>query len=507
MYKIQRLDSGIERSILIGLIVDDMFLTEAVEIINPTHFRVPAFGLASKWCSEFWEEFSEAPKLHFKDIYESKKRAQEFSEEISIELESLFADLSQEYVENPQINRNYLLKQLEKLMRSRSLLALGEDLIASASRDSEEAESLLYSYKPVTREAISWSDPFALTDSQLEAMESDSDVLFRFPGAMGELIGPIERDSFIGIQAPEKRGKTWYLMEFALRGVLNRCNVAFFSVGDMSELQVWRRIYGWVLKSSRRYGGRETLVPVLDCKKCQRGECDFVDEEPIMDRDGKLLSFEHAQDHTPCTKCLKDVKNSIEFESSLWYVKEKILPFLPGLAREKLLQLSKRCGGKQLRLKCFPSNSANVKTIKNLLDVWEKKDSWIADVVVIDYADILAPEDSRESETRHQINKTWASLRGLSIEKSIAVITATQAAKTSYTKSQQDTTDVSEDKRKLGHVTSMLGINQTREEKKAQITRFSQLIRREDDFDMFENVVCLQCLKMSRPLLQSYWLR
>ena len=36
----------------------------------------------------------------------------------------------------------------------------------------------------------------------------------------------------------------------------------------------------------------------------------------------------------------------------------------------------------------------------------------VPDVVMIDYADILSPEDSREAETRHQINTTWATMRG-----------------------------------------------------------------------------------------------
>jgi len=149
---------------------------------------------------------------------------------------------------------------------------------------------------------------------------------------------------------------------------------------------------------------------------------------------------------------------------------------------------------------------ANVRTIRTILDLWERRDGWVADMVVIDYADILAPEDGRE-ETRHQINTTWASLRGLSTERSIAVVTATQAAKTSYSKSNQDMGDVSEDKRKLGHVTSMLALNQTVEEKKMGLMRVGQLVKRDDDFVSRANVVCLQCLEVSRPLLSSYWLK
>ena len=506
MYKVKEFDSTLERRIVIGMVVSDDFLSEAQTLFQPEYFRVPALRTAAGWCIKYWGEFGKSPGSHFQDIYESKRRTGEVPDEFTEELEAVFSSLSKEFVENPNLNPRYLLKQMEQLMRSRSLLQLGEDIVALASQDKvDDAELSLSQFKPVRREGISWSNPFDLSDNQMEDVFKEGDALFRFPGPLGELIGPIERDSFIGLQAPEKRGKTWFLWEFALRGVLNRCNVAFFSVGDMSDVQNWRRVFGWVLRSSKRWGGKETLVPVMDCKKAQKGECDDCDQEPVMTSDGKLLPFDQAPYHQPCIKCLKD--DPYNFIGSRWYKRELIPDYSPGKARQLLANLSKRCAGKTIRLQCYPSYQANVRKIRTMLDIWEKRDGWIADMVVIDYADILAPEDEREAETRHRINTTWGTLRGLSTERGIAVITATQAAKTSYTKTQQDTTDVSEDKRKLGHVTAMIGLNQTPEEKKSKLMRVSNLIVREDDFDSRRNVVCLQCLEMSRPLLGSFWLK
>jgi len=506
-YEIRKFDASLERRIVIGMIVSAEFLAEAAPMFRPDLFRVPALRTLAKWCVRYWSEYGKPPAVHIQDIYESKRRAQEVADEQAPEIETLLAGLSNEYIANPNLNHRYLLQQMERLMRSRSLLALGEDLVTLASTENvEDAELVLAGYKPVVREGISWSDPFRLSEEQQEAIFTDGDVLFRFPGAVGNLIGPIERDSFIGIQAPEKRGKTWWLWEFALRAVLNRCNVAFFSVGDMSAPQNWRRVYGWVLRSSKKRSGRNTLVPVLDCRLNQTGECrDCPDQDVVMLNDGKLLELDEVPDHEPCTRCLKE--DPRRFVGSRWYKRERVPDFNLARAQAYLQQLSRRTGGKTIRLMCYPSNQANVRTIRTMLDLWEKRDGWVADVVVIDYADILASEDLREAETRHRINATWAALRGLSTERSIAVITATQAAKTSYQKSNQDMSDVSEDKRKLGHVTSMLALNQTIEEKRAGLMRVSQLVVREDDFDNHTNVVCLQCLPMSRPLLNSYWLK
>lgn len=505
MYKVREFDGTIERRIVVGMIVSTDFLAEAQTLFQESLFRAPALRTAARWCLEYFGEFGEAPNSHFRDIYESRVRSGELSEEMTDELEVIFSHLSEEYLSNPQLNVRYLLRQLEDLMKARALLALGEDLISLVGENEiAEAESALHSFQPVSRAAISWSDPFALQNSQVDALSKEANILYRLPGALGDLIGSVERDSFIGLQAPEKRGKTFFLWEFALRGVMNRCNVAFFSLGDMSDVQNWRRVFGWVLRSSRRSAGKEVFVPVVDCLRGQKGECSDCDQEPVFAKDGRLLPPQDAPDHVPCTRCLRDRKS--EFIGSYWYEKQIIAPFLPGLAQEKMRTLSKRFGGKSIRLQCYPAGQANVQTIRNVLDIWEKRDGWVADVVVADYADILAPENNKERETRHQINATWMALRGLSTERSIAVITATQAAKTSYGKSQQDTTDVSEDKRKLGHVTSMIGLNQTPEEKRAKIMRVSQLLNREDDFDSYRNVIVLQCLQMSRPLLHSYWL-
>ena len=919
-YEIRKFDTNLERRIVIGMIVSAEFLSEAVGMFRPDLFRVPALKTIAKWCIRYWGEYGKNPGMHIQDIYESKRRTNEVSDEQESEIEAVLSNLSNEYISNPNLNHRYLLQQMERLMRSRALLALGEDLVALASTEKvEEAELALAGFKPVAREGISWSDPFNLSDDQIDLIFADGDVLFRFPGAVGELIGPVERDSFIGIQAPEKRGKcesgrsrvlmangeylqlsavvasgrtdivsldestgrfiptkvadfwdngikpvyairtksgrdveitsnhplltvdgwkelselsvgefiavpretpffgvlhlnpymvrmlayfiadgslstgsvgftkddselqedftkcveffgcrvywkgiqatvfnseqnarihgknyvknilesqgllgklsydkyipdliyrgdkesvamflktlfscdgwvssngadigfavanqylakqvhhlltrfgivsklrykenehagawaveirdydnmkrfldeigfmgtkadralkalekktkikrsfldripwqiakrfldslraecvqkgidiyktygrrkiealilqtnkkqplmwqsfvgmegsasfkkylnnqvlwdeiveisyagevqtydltvekyhnfvsenivvhnTWWLWEFALRAVLNRCNVAFFSVGDMSAPQNWRRVHGWVLRSSRKRSGRNTLVPVMDCRLNQLGECrDCPNQDPVMMADGKLLELDEAQDHEPCIRCLKE--DPRRFIGSRWYKRERVPDFQPHRAKALLQQLSRRTGGKAIRLQCYPSNQANVRTIRTMLDLWEKQDGWVADVVVIDYADILAPEDAREVETRHRINATWAALRGLSTERSIAVITATQAAKTSYNKSNQDMGDVSEDKRKLGHVTSMLALNQAPGEKKMGLMRVNQLVVREDDFDSRDNVVCLQCLAMSRPLLGSYWLK
>jgi len=509
MYQIKKFDSSLERRIIIGMIVSEEFLPNAQAMFRPELFRVPALATAAQWCLSYWAEFGTAPAHHFQDIYDSKVRAGEVPEEYTEEFDSVFSTLSKEFIDSPNLNVNYLVKQMERLMRARSLLALGEDLVATSSQEQiEEAELLLADFKPIKREGINWSDPYNLSEDQIAAASKDSDVLFNFPGVFGDVVGPVERGSFIAIQAPEKRGKSWFLQEFAIKGLLERCNVAFFSVGDMSDVQIWRRFFGRYLGTSKKYSGKTVKVPVPDCFLCQSGECKDhgVDDNPeVCSSDGKaIVEYDPSIPYTPCALAGRVTGRCEQCIPTVWYKMEKLPIFDEHLGAAILKQRTKPFAGKTMRIQCYPSLQANVKTIKTMLDIWEKTDGWIADMVIIDYADILAPEDERERETRHRINTTWASLRGLSMEKNIAVITATQSSRASYSREIQVMEDVSEDKRKLSHVTTMLILNQTPEQKKRKLMLVSNLLRRDEDFNSRETVTCAQSLEKSKPILFSF---
>ena len=108
------------------------------------------------------------------------------------------------------------------------------------------------------------------------------------------------------------------------------------------------------------------------------------------------------------------------------------------------------------------------------------KEGWEPDVIVIDYADILKPEAHCKTwEYRQQINETWKVLRRISQTFHILVVTATQTSASSYNSPTIKKTDFSEDKRKAAHITGMLGINQTSEEKSQGIYRLNWVFLRD----------------------------
>jgi hypothetical protein len=127
-------------------------------------------------------------------------------------------------------------------------------------------------------------------------------------------------------------------------------------------------------------------------------------------------------------------------------------------------------------------------------------------VVVIDYADILAPEPGATKEDyRHQINVTWQALRRLSQDYHVLVVTATQSDASSYGARILRREHFSEDKRKYAHVTGMVGINQTEEEQGKGIFLLNWILLREGSYSPGRCVHVAGCLAIANPAIVSAW--
>jgi hypothetical protein len=145
-----------------------------------------------------------------------------------------------------------------------------------------------------------------------------------------------------------------------------------------------------------------------------------------------------------------------------------------------------------LKLACYPNGTMSVAGILRLLRDWERRLGWVADVVVIDYADILAAPEGIH-DPREKIDATWRELRALSEWYHSLVVTATQSDADSYNVRTMGMSNFSNDKRKLAHVTGMVGLNQTREEKAVDLLRLNWVVKREDESDAFRCLHAAGC--------------
>jgi len=154
----------------------------------------------------------------------------------------------------------------------------------------------------------------------------------------------------------------------------------------------------------------------------------------------------------------------------------------------------------RFKLECAPSGSMSVPDMLNKLDNLEHYDDFVPDVIITDYADITRSEN--RGEKRHQIDEIWLGHRFISQERNCLVLTASHSNKATFDRDIRQG-DLSEDYRKLNHVTWAGALNQNEEENEQGIMRLSVLADRYQRFNGMNEAKVLQCLDIGQVCLDS----
>ncbi|MFA7538706.1 MAG: hypothetical protein WCY96_07100 [Candidatus Cloacimonadaceae bacterium] len=510
-----------ERYIITGLIVSREYIDRIRKFWDLSFIESPELRQIGAWCIEYYDKYSKAPDSFIEAIYLDKLRTGAIHGSEAQYIEEILTSLSDEYGRGEKFNVAYLYDQTVKYFKARRLEMHNAqvDALIKAGRV-DEAEELAQSFNSGIQEEEIGLD-LASDDALNRVERAFSDISQRvitYPGALGEMWNDqLVRGAFFTLLAPEKRGKTFMLLELAMRAIRQKFNVAFFEAGDMTEAQILKRICVYIARrSDREKYCRDHFQPVADCVLNQLDLCDRADRncdhgifnvslkdfyryrERYVDIDTFSAKFEEFPEYEPC-----ESKSCDEKQGTVWIRKiKKTNPLTGKEAREELQKFFYRYK-RRFRLAVYPAKILTVNEIKNVLDSWERRDRFIPDVIIVDYADLLT---ANISDYRHRQDHIWAALRGLSQERYALVITATQADAASYTKGRLSVSNFSEDKRKLAHVTAQYGLNQdpAGREKKLGIMRINEIVVREGEFSTDNEVLILQDLFIGRPFLGSF---
>lgn len=96
-----------------------------------------------------------------------------------------------------------------------------------------------------------------------------------------------------------------------------------------------------------------------------------------------------------------------------------------------------------------------------------KKKGIFPDLIVIDYADIMAP-DIRSKERRHDFSSIYQGLRAIAKEHNVAIWTASQSNRASFKKNTMKMDDISEDWGKAMIADYIIGLSQSEFDRKAK---------------------------------------
>lgn len=469
--KRKKVESKVEEKIITSMIMSKEFLGQIVPQLDLDLIKANHFKQIAKWCVRYYHKYQDAPRGQIETMYHSWVSKGKAKEETVEAVHDILEKMSDSYEENESINVPYLLDEASEHLSLLKFEQLRDNLDnALLENDHTIAQDTIDSFRAVALGKNKGIDVLRDKESLKNAFSASADPLFAVGSGDTQRFfeHSLARDNLIAVLAPEKRGKTFWCVEFTIRALMARRKVALFEVGDMSESQIIKRI-----------GVRFTGRPMFK-KDC--GRIRVPTKIRKLRGEDVQLKYEHRTIEKPTTA-------KASYEAFQKFMRRF------GISKDKTY----------LMTSCYSNSSINVAGITAQLDRWELENDFVPDVIIIDYADILASEPGIANyDTRDKVNETWKALRRLSQDKHCLVIAPTQADAASYGLETLTASNFSEDKRKLAHVTGMLGLNQTVDEKQMGVMRLNWIVLRESAFAIDRCLYVGQCLKIGRSYCCGY---
>lgn len=457
-----------ERQTIVGMIMQKSILGPIAARWAPPGFFASAWlNLIGTWAVEHYRKYGAAPKGAIENYY--RVWAEEHSgERDTIDMiGQLLVSLDDEWDRlRERMEPDHLMDVAEDLFNR---VVLKRDLErATAYADTgqvDKAREVLDRSRKVEIGANAGLDVFT-ADAEFEhAIEHAKERLIEYePGSAlhGFFGDTFYRGGFVALWGKQKIGKSYLLQELVWTAVEQKRRVAYFECGDSTQQEVLERLAARIAGrpiEAERYRVPLTMQTYPETRK--PADVTFDDRETF----------------------------------------ERMSPVEERRARR---ELGRRVGVDRFKLSCHSSLSLSVERAESILDVWQR-DDWFPDVIVFDYADIMAPSESvRRMEKRDQVNDTWIRLRRLSQERHCLVLTLSQIKADEFKEWLLDRSAFGEDNRKLSHPTSVIGINQSPQEKENGCYRLNYIVGRTLKF--FSEKKCLYtagCLAIGRPFVLS----
>jgi len=448
-----------ERRIVMYMIVSTEFLEGLRGVVEARLFSSNYARLVATWVLEFFRISSVAPGKAIVDVYQ--RNAEDVQDDDKEIVSKFLTSVSEDWKSAEPRNVAYEIEGAVKYLKLRSLSRLVDKLKNSVTEGNPaNGEKAIGDFRRVERVSGSGLDMFnpdnAFRISNiLNARERE---LFRFQGAFGEVVGPINECEFGAFLAPPKRGKTWGLLHTAQRAYLSDLDVLFVSL-EMKEQEVTERLWRMV-----------EGVPRYDSILSMPHFYDFGEKN----KDGCRIEF--------TTESRKAMDSSVETI----------------LKRQNFY--SNRFNGK-LRVECYNPTQFSPKDLRTSLKNYQDHEGWFPKVICVDYADIMR-SDSGEKDERARINSIWLGLNSIRLEFNLCMFSASQAGRETVKGKEVQAGDMSEDIRKLAHVTRLITLNQSEEEQAKGIMRANQKVARSQGTNHAQACI-LQNLDIGRFYLDS----
>lgn len=428
------LSRAVQETLLVLLCFDDRHARYVRSVVDLSLFE-SSYREIAKACYEYLDRYGEPPRDHIDEQLDhllegdDRQKAYHFSE--------LLTYLHQS---KDGVNADYALDRLNTFVRHQSLkrsILEAVDILQTESDDAPDRAEKIILDGVRTRTQVFDSGTF-LSDYGRALRFLDTDAREVFPTGVKELdqrgLGPLRGGMYLFI-APPKGGKSFFLVNLAKRAMLRRYRVCHISL-EMSEEEM-----------AQRYMQSLFAIPK---RKAQQSITRFV-----TDSLGRLSSIDQQSSNPSMSLQDADISSKI---------------------KKKADKFKKRLSNIVIRQ--FPTGSLTVQGLAAYLDMLEDTRGFIPDLLILDYADLMKVQSENY---RIELGQVYKELRGLAVERNVALATASQSNREGAMSKRVRHTNVAEDFSKIGTADIVLTFSATDMERENGLGRIYVDAARNDE--------------------------
>ena len=365
------------------------------------------------------------------------------------------------------VNAEYVVSRAQDFVRSQklktALLEANERYMQGGDDAVSEVENILHGalrFRQTTLDAGTFLNQ--VDKSSVFQSREDSTYLLNIPELDRYGIGPTPKRMLLYI-APKNTGKSWFCVHVGRQCLLQKARVLHVTL-EMGEMEVLDRLY------QSFFGIASRSEP-------------FIKSVFEFDELNRLTGFKSRKS-----------KPRLDFGD----------PSIKKILRGKVQHWGTRLS--RLVIKEFPSGTLTINQLRGFLDYLELTQKFIPNVLIVDYPDLgkIAGSDYRLS-----LGQFFVDLRGLAVERNMALVTPTQAGRSSIGAKRVDSTNVTEDISKVFTADTVLTYSQTEQEAARGLGRL--LVNHARNAPRGMQVLLSQAYSIGQYVLQSaslnnsYW--
>lgn len=451
------LTQAIQEGLISLLLFDEKAAVQVASLVE-TKWYDTFYKTIAEDAKRYLERYKRPAGEHAIDLFDAIRERFPKEEDVYDKLFSSLQNLK------GTINSEYMLARATSFVRSQSLRRVMAAALKLGQKADDESlaqvETLFGDWLKTTHsnmdDALEFKDP---EQSLAWYYKEDSDVFPTGIKALDDLDQGPGRKQLHMFLAPFGAGKSWWLLNLAKQSTKIGKKVLYLTL-EMSKDEVAQRFHQMLFSVSKR--GNKVERAYFD--RDEFGELIGIDTREI-----KRPSFKDPKIDKLLTKKLKQTRVNFLIQE-------------------------------------YPTGQMTIGIMKAMLDRLESTRGFVPDLILVDYADLFSTDPNN---LRQSVGKVYIDLRGLAIERNVAVATCSQVNRVGIGKKLITHNDSAEDASKAGTVDKVITHNQTQAEKERGVARLF-VSKGRQDADKYV-VVISQCYAIGQFVLdeigfaKAYW--